>query len=40
MGLNSSLAQSAVELWLAKISLRGHIIPFVQLFDLCQKLAF
>jgi len=39
-GLNSSLAQSAAELWLAKFGLKWQIIPFMKLFDFCKKQGF
>jgi len=38
--LNSSLAQSAAEVWLPKFALKGQIMPFLKSFELGQKLGF
>jgi len=39
-GLNSSLAQSAAELWLAKFGPEMENSTFLKLFDFCQKQGF
>jgi len=39
-GLNSSLAQSDAELWLANFGLRGLIIPYVKRFYFWQNRFF
>jgi len=38
--LNSSLAQFAAELWLAKVFSEGQIMPFLKGFELGPKLGF
>jgi len=38
--LNSSLAQSAAEFWLAKFAMKGQIMPLLKSFVLGQKLGF
>jgi len=38
--LNSSLAQSAADLWLADFALKGQIMPYLKSFELGQKLGF
>jgi len=40
MGLNSSLAHSAAELWLAKVCPKKANLPFLKSFELGQKLLF
>jgi len=38
--LNSSLAQSAAELWLSKFGQKWLMFPLVKLLEFCQKLGF